>query len=80
MSDQIVYNHAAVSGLSGDIATQAAQLMEIHDDVLHISGDSPAGRAISAANEGDTVTYRAPNGRDITVAIVAKGEHAFVAA
>jgi transcription elongation factor GreA len=50
------------------------------DDVLHISGDSPAGRAISAANEGDTVTYRAPNGRDITVSIVAKGEHAFVAA
>lgn len=37
MSDQIVYNHAAVSGLSGDIGTQAAQLMEIHDDVLHIT-------------------------------------------
>jgi uncharacterized protein YukE len=37
MSEQIVYNHAAVSGLSGDIATQAAQLMEIHDDVLHIT-------------------------------------------
>jgi uncharacterized protein YukE len=37
MSDQITYNHAAVSGLSGDIATQAAQLMEIHDDVLHIT-------------------------------------------
>jgi uncharacterized protein YukE len=37
MSDQIVYNHAAVSGLSGDIASQASQLMEIHDDVLHIT-------------------------------------------
>ncbi|WAJ45200.1 WXG100 family type VII secretion target [Mycobacterium sp. Aquia_216] len=37
MSDQITYNHAAVSGLTGDIATQAAQLMEIHDDVLHIT-------------------------------------------
>ncbi|WP_445162884.1 WXG100 family type VII secretion target [Mycobacterium sp. Dal123C01] len=37
MSEQIVYNHAAVSGLTGDIATQAAQLMEIHDDVLHIT-------------------------------------------
>ena len=35
MSDQITYNHAAVAGLTGDIATQAAQLMEIHDDVLH---------------------------------------------
>src|ERR1700749_3954374 len=50
------------------------------DGVLHISGDSPAGRAISAAQEGDTVTYRAPNGRNISVAVVAKGEHAFVAA
>ncbi|CDO86046.1 hypothetical protein AWC29_28820 [Mycobacterium triplex] len=37
MSDHIVYNHAAVSGLSGDIATQAAQLMEIKDDVYHIT-------------------------------------------
>lgn len=37
MADQIVYNHAAVSGLSGDIAAQASQLMEIHDDVLHIT-------------------------------------------
>lgn len=37
MSDHIVYNHAAVSGLTGDIASQAAQLMEIHDDVLHIT-------------------------------------------
>lgn len=37
MSEQIVYNHAAVSGLSGDIATQAAQLMEIKDDVYHIT-------------------------------------------
>lgn len=37
MTDHIVYNHAAVSGLSGDIANQAAQLMEIHDDVLHLT-------------------------------------------
>ena len=37
MTDHIVYNHAAVSGLSGDIGTQAAQLMEIHDDVLHLT-------------------------------------------
>ena len=37
MSEQIVYNHAAVSGLSGDIASQASQLMEIHDDILHIT-------------------------------------------
>ncbi|MEB3980895.1 WXG100 family type VII secretion target [Mycobacterium sp. 663a-19] len=37
MTDHIVYNHAAVSGLSGDIGTQAAQLMEIHGDVLHLT-------------------------------------------
>ncbi|OMC45521.1 WXG100 family type VII secretion target [Mycobacterium sp. IS-1264] len=37
MTDHIVYNHAAVSGLAGDIGTQAAQLMEIHDDVLHLT-------------------------------------------
>jgi uncharacterized protein YukE len=37
MTDHIVYNHAAVSGLSGDIGQQAAQLMEIHGDVLHLT-------------------------------------------
>jgi uncharacterized protein YukE len=37
MTDHIVYNHAAVSGLSGDIGSQAAQLMEIHGDVLHLT-------------------------------------------
>jgi uncharacterized protein YukE len=37
MSDSIIYNHAAVSGLSGDIASQASQLMEIHGDVLHLT-------------------------------------------
>ena len=37
MSDQITYNHAVVAGLTGDIATQASQLMEIHDDVLHVT-------------------------------------------
>lgn len=37
MADNIVYNHAAVSGLTGDIAGQAAQLMEIHSDLLHMT-------------------------------------------
>jgi ESAT-6 family protein len=37
MTDHIVYNHAVVSGLSSDIKAQAAQLMEIHDDVLHLT-------------------------------------------
>jgi uncharacterized protein YukE len=37
MTDHIVYNHAAVSGFAGDIGSQAAQLMEIHGDVLHLT-------------------------------------------
>ena len=37
MSDSIIYNHAAVSGLTGDIGSQAAQLMEIHGDLLHLT-------------------------------------------
>lgn len=37
MTDNIVYNHAAVSGLSGDIGSQSAQLMEIHGDLLHLT-------------------------------------------
>lgn len=35
MTDHIVYNHAAVTGFAGDVGSQAAQLMEIHGDVLH---------------------------------------------
>jgi transcription elongation GreA/GreB family factor len=50
------------------------------DDVLPISGDSPAGIAITAAEAGQTVSYRAPSGREITVAVVAKGDQAFAAA
>ena len=37
MTDQIVYNHGAVIGFSGEIGSQAAQLMEIHGDVLHLT-------------------------------------------
>ncbi len=34
-----------------------------------ISPESPIGAAILGHNAGDTVTYKAPNGRDITVVI-----------
>ncbi|OBK31472.1 hypothetical protein A5634_14050 [Mycobacterium asiaticum] len=37
MTDQIVYNHGAVIGFAGEVGTQAAQLMEIHGDVLHVT-------------------------------------------
>ena len=52
MADNIVYNHAAVSGLSGDIGSQAAQLMEIHGDVLHLTqalGDFFQGHGATAS-------------------------------
>ncbi|NEG55709.1 GreA/GreB family elongation factor [Bifidobacterium platyrrhinorum] len=34
-----------------------------------ISPESPIGAAINGASAGDTVTYKAPNGRDISVTI-----------
>ena len=34
-----------------------------------ISPESPIGAAILGAHEGDVVTYKAPNGRDISVTI-----------
>ena len=37
MTDAIIYNHAAVSGLSGDIGSQSAQLMEIHGDLHQLT-------------------------------------------
>jgi transcription elongation GreA/GreB family factor len=50
------------------------------EEVLQISGESPAGIAIAAACEGETVSYRVPDGTDITVKLVAVGQNAFVAA
>ena len=34
-----------------------------------ISPESPIGAAILGAKEGDTVSYKAPNGREISVTI-----------
>lgn len=35
MSDNITYNHGAVSDFASDVGSRSAQLMEIHDDILH---------------------------------------------
>ena len=37
MADHIVYNHGAVLGFAGEVGGQAAQLMEIHSDVLNLT-------------------------------------------
>jgi WXG100 family type VII secretion target len=35
LSDNITYNHGAVSDFASDVGSRSAQLMEIHDDILH---------------------------------------------
>jgi transcription elongation factor GreA len=40
------------------------------EDIDVFSPQSPLGRAIQGARRGDTVTYEAPNGKDIKVEIV----------
>lgn len=37
MADHIVYNHGAVIGFAGEVGAQAAQLTEIHGDVLNLT-------------------------------------------
>lgn len=41
-----------------------------HADVTVYSAQSPLGVALTGAKPGDTVTYTAPNGRDITLELV----------
>lgn len=51
MTDQIVYNHGAVIGFAGEVGSQAAQLMEIQADVLHMTqalGDFFQGHGATA--------------------------------
>ena len=51
MADHIVYNHVAVIGFASEIGAQAAQLMEIHADVLHMTqalGDFFQGHGATA--------------------------------
>ena len=53
--------------LAGREMTYALGSRDIKYDV--ISPESPIGAAILGANEGDTVSYKAPNGREISVVI-----------
>ncbi len=43
--------------------------LSIATDYNIISPESPIGAAIDGAHTGDTVTYKAPNGREISVTI-----------
>ena len=43
--------------------------LSIATDYSIISPESPIGAAINGAHEGDTVSYTAPNGREISVTI-----------
>ena len=38
-----------------------------HSDITVYSAQSPMGQALTGAKPGDTVTYTAPNGRDISL-------------
>src|SRR5436305_8715562 len=44
-------------------------------DMTVYSAQSPMGRALTGARPGDSVTYTAPNGRDITVELVTVKPH-----
>ena len=35
MSESITYNHGGVADFASDVGTRSAQLLEIHDDILH---------------------------------------------
>jgi len=48
----------------------------VHEDLDVYSEQSPLGAAIDGHAVGDTVTYTAPNGREITVEILAAEPHA----
>ena len=41
-----------------------------HADVTVYSAQSPLGVALTGKHAGDTVTYTAPNGRDITIELI----------
>jgi transcription elongation factor GreA len=47
---------------------------ERHDDLDVMSPGSPLGQALLGHEAGDSVTYTAPNGEDLTVEIVSVGE------
>ncbi|AQT82224.1 hypothetical protein B1R94_27710 [Mycolicibacterium litorale] len=54
MTYTITYNHGAVSELAGDVGARAAQLMDIHDDLVRRTNavaDFFQGEAATAFND-----------------------------
>lgn len=65
MSDSITYNHGAVSDFASDVGSRSAQLMEIHDDILHRTNaiaDFFQGSAASSFHEAQTQMLRGLQG------------------
>ena len=59
----------------GDTETEtfllgAREIAETQEDIQVFSPQSPLGRAIIGAKKGDTVTYAAPNGKELKVKIL----------
>ena len=56
----------------GDEETFLLGSREITDDSIHVfSEKSPIGAAVNGAKVGDTVTYAAPNGKQVEVKVIA---------
>ena len=56
----------------GDQETFLLGSREITDDAMHVySEKSPIGAAVNGATVGDTVTFEAPNGKQIEVKVLA---------
>jgi len=56
----------------GDEETFLLGSREITDDSMHVfSEKSPIGAAVNGATVGDTVTYQAPNGKQVKVKVLA---------
>ncbi len=56
----------------GDEETFLLGSREITDDSMHVfSEKSPIGAAVNGARVGDTVTYEAPNGKQVEVKVIA---------
>ena len=54
---------------NGSLVTLGSRDIKVATKYDVISPESPIGAAILGANEGDTVSYKAPNGREISVVI-----------
>jgi transcription elongation factor GreA len=61
--------------MAGDDDTQsfllgAREVDDDHEDVDVYSPQSPLGAALLGANKGDTVDFKAPNGKDLKIEVV----------